>query len=49
MIHRSIAISAPVLRPTGRKMASALQVNSEPSDSQPHTRMVNVPVLLLGG
>ncbi len=49
MIHRRMAIRAPVLRPTGRKMASALQVSREPSDSQPHTRMVRVPVLLLGG
>lgn len=48
-IHRRMATRAPVLRPTGRKMASALHVSREPSDSQPHTRMVRVPVLLLGG
>lgn len=49
MMQRRMAIRAPVLRPTGRNMASALQLSREPSDSQPHTRTVKVPVLLLGG
>lgn len=44
-----IAIKAPVLRPTGRKMASAEQVSSEPPASQEHTRMVRVAVLLWAG
>lgn len=41
-----IAIRAPVLRPTGRKMASAEQVSREPPASQEHTLMVSVAVLL---
>lgn len=49
IIHSRIAMRAPVLRPTGRKMASALQVSTDPSNSQPHTRMVKVPVLVLDG
>lgn len=47
--HNRIAIRAPVLRPTGRKIASAEQVSSEPLASQEHTRMVRVAVLLWAG
>lgn len=47
--HSRMAIRAPVLRPTGRKTASAEQVGSGPLASQEHTRMVRVAVLLWAG
>lgn len=48
-IHSKMDITAPVLRPTGRKTASAVQDRREPSVSQAHTRTVRVPVLLWAG
>lgn len=47
--HSRIAIRAPVLRPTGRKMASAEQVSNEPPVPHEHTRMLRVVVLLWAG
>ncbi|KAF3858799.1 hypothetical protein F7725_012000, partial [Dissostichus mawsoni] len=47
--HSRTAIRAPVLRPAGRKTASAEQASSEPPAPQEHTLMVRVEVLLWAG
>lgn len=49
MMQARIAISAPMLRPMGRTKASTLHDWTTPSLLQPHTRMVSVLVLLIGG
>lgn len=48
-MHRRIAIKAPVLSPTGRKIASTLQDRMVPSESHLQTRIVIVFVLLCTG
>lgn len=48
-MHSKMAITAQVLRPIGRKTASAVQDRSDPSVTQAHTRTVRVPVLLWAG
>lgn len=49
MMQARMAISAPMLRPMGRTKASTLHDWTTPSLLQPHTRMVSVLVLLIGG
>lgn len=48
-MHSRIAIKAPVLSPTGRKIASTLQDRMVPSESHLQTRIVIVFVLLWTG
>lgn len=48
-MHNRIAIKAPVLSPTGRKIASTLHERMVPSESHLQTRIVIVFVLLCMG